>query len=73
MKKYLVLLFALMFSAGLMAQHPPFDDVDANNDGVIDREEAAAVEGLDFDEVDANEDGVIDRAEYEAWLEEQEG
>jgi Ca2+-binding EF-hand superfamily protein len=71
MKKYLVLLFALMFSVGLMAQQPEFDEVDTNNDGFIDREEAAAVEGLDFDAADTNQDGVIDRQEYEEWLEQQ--
>ena len=72
MKKYLVLLFALLFAVGALAQLPSFEEVDTNADGVIDRDEAAAVEGLDFDAADTNMDGVIDRQEYEAW-QEQEG
>lgn len=72
MKRYLVLLFALLFAIGALAQMPSFEEVDTNADGVIDREEAAAVEGLDFDAADTNMDGVIDRQEYEAARQEQE-
>ena len=68
MKKSLaVCLVAIGFSTAALAQDaPPFEDVDQNRDGVIDRTEAAAVEGLDFDRADANQDGSIDRAEYAA-------
>ena len=58
---------------------PPFEDVDANGDGLIDREEARAVYGCcdedgnenpnfdqEFDEVDSNGDGVVDPAEHMA-------
>jgi hypothetical protein len=38
--------------------------VDANMDGLIDQDEAAAVEGLDFATADANQDGSIDREEW---------
>jgi hypothetical protein len=59
-------------------QGPMFEDVDANGDGVIDREEARAFFGQDeegnpnpdfdqkFDETDTNGDGVVDHAEFEA-------
>lgn len=51
---------------------PPFEDVDANGDGVIDREEARAFFGHEpdfdqkFDEIDTNGDGVVDHPEFEA-------
>jgi hypothetical protein len=68
MKKMLPVAFlATCFAASVaFAQLPAFEDVDLNGDGVIDREEAALVEGLDFDLADANDDGVIDRDEWEA-------
>ncbi|MBC8345636.1 MAG: hypothetical protein ISR82_01295 [Candidatus Marinimicrobia bacterium] len=59
-------------------QGPMFEDVDANGDGVIDRDEARAFFGQDeegnpnpdfdqkFDEADTNGDGVVDHAEFEA-------
>ncbi len=52
---------------------PPFDQVDTNSDGRIDREEAAAIEGLDFDAADLNHDGSIDRSEYLAAATQQAG
>ena len=51
---------------------PIFEDVDANADGVIDREEARAEFGDEedfdetFDRVDTNDDGVVDKAEFAA-------
>jgi hypothetical protein len=60
------LLAAWFVASVAFAQLPAFEDVDANGDGVIDRAEAAAVEGLDFDAIDTNDDGVIDRDEWEA-------
>ena len=53
-------------------EQPPFDDVDANGDGSIDREEARAFFGDDpnfdqaFDDVDADGSGDVDRAEHDA-------
>jgi len=50
----------------------PFEDVDANADGVVDREEGRAQYGYDpnfdqqFDEADTNGDGVVDHPEYDA-------
>ena len=56
---------------------PPFEDVDTNGDGVVDREEARAMFGQDdegnpdpefdaeYDRI-AGDDGVVDHAEYMA-------
>lgn len=66
MRKSLVSLLLLGFAGGALAQGlPSFEEVDANGDGVISEEEAAAVEGLDFATADANQDGQLDRAEWE--------
>jgi hypothetical protein len=56
---------AFGFSSIALAQMPSFEEVDANSDGRIDEQEAAAVEGLDFSTADANQDGAIDRTEYQ--------
>lgn len=64
-----VTLLALGFSALAFAQQsaaPPFSQVDANNDGMISRSEAAKVEGLDFSKADTNSDGHLTRQEYDA-------
>jgi len=53
-------------SAGLAAEKPTFEFVDANKDGKISKEEGAKVPGLDFAKADANKDGVLTRAEYVA-------
>jgi hypothetical protein len=45
---------------------PAFEDVDANGDGAISAEEAAAVEGLDFAAKDTDQSGSLSREEYEA-------
>jgi Ca2+-binding EF-hand superfamily protein len=57
---------------------PPFEAVDTNGDGVVDRDEARAMFGQDeegnpdpefdaeYDKIDANGDGVVDHAEYMA-------
>jgi Ca2+-binding EF-hand superfamily protein len=47
---------------------PSFEEVDQNGDGMIDRAEAAMVEGLAFATADTNQDGTIDREEYEQLL-----
>ena len=71
MNKY-VGLIAIGFSAAAFAQGmPAFEEVDANGDGLISQEEAAAIEGLDFATADANQDGALSRDEYSA-LEGQE-
>ena len=63
---------------------PPFEDVDTNGDGSIDRDEARAKFGHDpqgnpdpnfdqrYDEVDANGDGVVDCGEHDAAVAEGE-
>lgn len=64
-----ILLAGFGFSAVALGQGqdlPSFEEVDANRDGVITAEEAAAIEGLDFRVADVNQDGVIDRVEYRA-------
>ena len=67
MKKISITLLALGFAGGAMAQDAPsFEEVDANQDGMISQEEAAAVEGLDIATADSNQDGSLDRQEYEA-------
>jgi hypothetical protein len=60
------LLIAGFSGAALAQEMPPFEEVDANQDGVISQEEAAAVEGMDFASHDTNQDGQLDRAEYES-------
>jgi hypothetical protein len=65
MSKYITLL-ALGFTGIALAQAPAFEDVDANGDGAITQDEAAAVEGLDFATCDANQDGALAREEYDA-------
>jgi hypothetical protein len=49
---------------------PPFDEVDRNKDGFLDKSEAAAVPGLsaNFERVDTNRDGKLDRDEFEKAL-----
>jgi hypothetical protein len=69
MKRVTVTLLALGFSALAFAQQssaPPFDQVDANSDGMISRDEASKVEGLDFSTADTNSDGNLSRSEYDA-------
>ncbi|HEU4620217.1 MAG TPA: calcium-binding protein [Gammaproteobacteria bacterium] len=53
-------------AGGGASSSPPFDQVDANSDGMISRSEAAKVEGLDFSKADTNQDGHLDRQEYDA-------
>ena len=45
-----------------------FDDLDANKDGKLSKEEAAKQAGLDFAKADANHDGSLSRPEYEATI-----
>src|SRR5690606_34787363 len=66
--KQCITLLALGFTGIALAQDaaPPFEEVDANQDGQISRTEAAAIEGLDFTTADTNQDGSLDRTEYMA-------
>ncbi len=69
MKRLTVTLLALGFSAIAFAQQssaPPFEQVDANNDGMISPAEAGQVEGIDFSQADTNGDGHLSRQEYDA-------
>ncbi|MGB7183499.1 MAG: hypothetical protein WBD34_17485 [Burkholderiaceae bacterium] len=64
--KYLIGLMAMCFSATVLAAAPSFEDVDANADGVVSSEEAAAVEELDFTAADTDGNGEISPEEFAA-------
>lgn len=67
MNKTLLSAAALILASGLaFAGHPAFEDVDADQDGAISQEEAAAVEGLDFAAADTDQSGSLSPEEYEA-------
>ena len=68
MKKFSIATLLLLGTTGIaFAQDTPaFEDVDANDDGSISQEEAAAIEGLDFSAADADQNGSLSREEYEA-------
>ena len=66
MNRYIALTALAVSGLALAQELPPFEEVDKNADGALDRSEAAAVEGLDFAMADSNQDGKIDRAEYAA-------
>lgn len=66
MTKY-SLLALIGFAGAAMAQGlPAFEEVDANGDGQITQDEAAAIEGLDFAAADTNQDGALSMEEYSA-------
>lgn len=66
MRKYAITLALLGFTGIAAAQDmPAFEDADANSDGAVSQEEAAAIEGLDFAAHDADQDGSLTREEYE--------
>ena len=63
----LSLLALSFFGLAAAAQGlPSFEEVDANGDGQITRQEAAAIEALDFTAVDTNQDGTLSMEEYNA-------
>jgi len=71
-KHSLQTLLVIGFASAAMAQGlPSFEEVDANGDGQISQEEAAAIEGLDFVTADTNQDGALSMEEYNAALAEQ--
>lgn len=43
-----------------------FQKVDADGNGMVSKEEAGSVQGLDFSKADRNSDGQISKSEYEA-------
>lgn len=72
--KYTKLMFPMMLlvASGTVfaatdegATDMSFDEIDANGDGIVTREEAEAAPGLgdNFDSLDANADGVLDESE----------
>jgi len=66
-KQLLKLLVVAGFSSAALAQSlPTFEEVDANSDGQISQEEAAAIEGLDIATADTDQDGVLSMEEYNA-------
>ena len=63
-KHSLQTLLVIGFAGAAMAQSlPSFEEVDANGDGQISQEEAAAIEGLDFVTADTNQDGALSMEE----------
>jgi len=70
MKSMQVLSFAsaLTFSQAVLAQSPFFDELDVNQDGFIDRDEAYSLACLaeNFDQIDHESDQGLNRSEYSA-------
>lgn len=67
MKKVLLPAALLALASGFAwAQAPSFEEVDANQDGMISSEEAAMVEGLDISSADTDADGSLSMEEYQA-------
>jgi len=66
-KDLLKLSVLLGFAGAAIAQGlPSFEEVDANSDGQISQEEAAAIEGLDFVTADTDQNGTLSMEEYSA-------
>jgi len=62
MKKLIPLILVLFGGAAIAAD---FSEVDTNQDGTIDQQEAQAA-GMDLSTADANQDGTISEEEFEA-------
>jgi hypothetical protein len=62
----LALVSVLSIAGTASGMESTFDDLDANKDGKLSKEEAAKQAGLDFAKADANQDGWLTRPEYEA-------
>jgi hypothetical protein len=58
-------------AAGATVQHPSFEQLDRNKDGVVDKSESGGVPGLSalFERADGNKDGKLDPTEYRKGLE----
>jgi hypothetical protein len=58
-------------AAGATVQHPSFEQLDRNKDGVVDKSEAGGVPGLSalFERADQSGDGKLDPDEYRKGLE----
>ena len=65
-KTTLLALVIAGFSGAAFAQMAAFESVDANGDGFITPDEAAAVEGLDIGALDKDGDGKLSPDEYAA-------
>jgi hypothetical protein len=59
-------MFALGMAGSAFAQAPEFDDLDANGDGYISRDEASSLPCLAevFDQLDTESPNGLNRAEY---------
>jgi hypothetical protein len=66
MTKYSLLALIGVAGAAMAQGLPAFEEVDANGDGQISQQEAAAIEGLDFATADADQDGALSMEEYNA-------
>jgi hypothetical protein len=66
MTKYSLLALIGVAGAAMAQSLPAFEEVDANGDGQISQQEAAAIEGLDFATADADQDGALSMEEYNA-------
>lgn len=66
MTKYSLLALIGVAGAAMAQSLPAFEEVDANGDGQISQEEAAAIEGLDFATADTDQDGALSMEEYNA-------
>ena len=68
MKNPIAMLFgaALFVSAGALAQQPAFEELDADGDGAINKEEAAVHEQLSalFDSADTDQSGSLSKDEF---------
>jgi len=54
--------------AVLAGEDVTFEQLDADQNGAIDQQEAQAHPGLDVATVDANADGSLDQAEFASWV-----
>lgn len=63
MKKLIPLILVLFGGAAIAAGD--FSEVDTNQDGTIDQEEAQAA-GMDLSTADTNQDGQLSQEEYDA-------
>jgi hypothetical protein len=58
-------------AAGATVEHPSFEQLDRNKDGVIDKSEAGGMPGLSalFERADRSKDGKLDPEEYAKGIE----